>query len=378
MTPAIKSPIQIPRLKEPLPLSQHSWPPETQPLVTIRCSTYQHGAFIERAIQGFLIQRTNFPVQIIIHDDASTDGTAAIVRSYSERYPQLITSILQSKNQYSQGTKPMTFIRPLIKGQYIALCEGDDYWTHPDKLQLQADYLDTHPEVVLVFHDVHSVNAEDQLVSESKINAERPKGQAQQLPSLVEICSAFIPNLSTLKRNIEIPRLSPEDKIRSGDIFIFAMLADHGEFHQVGGTMGCHRVHQAGVWSSLSSEQKHREGAHTRLVISKYINPANLPQILAMMADRCLVNFFRYLRRGNLSTALHFVQQYGKGISLLFQRLPLIKALALALYFISIYPPAQLSKRLSRRFLHNKKHPSPPPANKIILTTDNTENGKSS
>jgi len=105
----------------------------TDPLVSICCLTYNHAPYIRDAIEGFLMQKTNFPVEILIHDDASTDGTADIIREYETRYPDIIKPIYQTENQYSKGVKiswEYQFSR--ARGKYIALCEGDDYWT--DKL----------------------------------------------------------------------------------------------------------------------------------------------------------------------------------------------------------------------------------------------------
>ena len=87
------------------------------------------------------MQKTTFPIEIIIHDDASTDGTAKIVKEYADKYPDLIVPILQTENQYSQGIKPsQNFVFPRARGKYIAFCEGDDYWTDPYKLQKQVDF----------------------------------------------------------------------------------------------------------------------------------------------------------------------------------------------------------------------------------------------
>jgi glycosyltransferase involved in cell wall biosynthesis len=130
-----------------------------KPLVSICCITYNHANYIRDAIEGFLMQKTTFPVEIIIHDDASTDNTANIVKEYSEKHPKLIKAILQSENQYSQGIKPFyKYIVPEVKGKYIALCEGDDYWTDPLKLQKQVDFLEENPDYGLVFTDSSILN----------------------------------------------------------------------------------------------------------------------------------------------------------------------------------------------------------------------------
>lgn len=125
-----------------------------QPLVSVCCTTYNHENYIRDVIEGFLIQKITFPFEIIIHDDASTDGTTEIIKEYADKYPELIVPIFQTQNQYSQGIKPWpNFVFPKARGKYIALCEGDDYWTDPYKLQKQVGFLEANREYGLVHGD---------------------------------------------------------------------------------------------------------------------------------------------------------------------------------------------------------------------------------
>ena len=121
------------------------------PLVSILCDAFNHEAFIEEALQGFLKQTTNFPFEIIVHEDASTDRTAAILKKYQDDYPEQIRVIFQTQNQFSK--KGLNLWRDITfkeaRGKYIALCEGDDYWTDPEKLQKQVDFLEQHPDYVI-------------------------------------------------------------------------------------------------------------------------------------------------------------------------------------------------------------------------------------
>ncbi|HHX61228.1 MAG TPA: glycosyltransferase [Epulopiscium sp.] len=102
------------------------------PLVSICCLAYNHEKFIRQALDGFIMQESNFPIEVLIHDDASTDDTANIIREYEKKYPEIIKPIYQTENQYSKGVGiSVTYNFPRAKGKYIAMCEGDDYWTDP-------------------------------------------------------------------------------------------------------------------------------------------------------------------------------------------------------------------------------------------------------
>lgn len=122
------------------------------PLVSIICNTYNHASYISQCLNGFFIQRTNFPFEVLVHDDASTDNTPDIIREYECKYPQILKPIYQKENQYSKG-KDIFFDHQCLraKGKYIAICEGDDYWIDPLKLQKQIDFLESHSNYALVY-----------------------------------------------------------------------------------------------------------------------------------------------------------------------------------------------------------------------------------
>ena len=122
-----------------------------KPIVSICCLAYNHAKYIRQCLDGFIMQKTNFAFEVLIHDDASTDGTADIIREYELRYPGIIKPIYQKYNQYSKGVKVNAkYNYSRAQGKYIALCEGDDYWIDPLKLQKQVDYLEIHGSCALV------------------------------------------------------------------------------------------------------------------------------------------------------------------------------------------------------------------------------------
>lgn len=123
------------------------------PLVSIICLVYNHANYLRECFDGFIMQRVNFPIEILVHDDASTDNSAEIIKDYTDKYPQLFKPIFQTINQYSKGVHiSATYQYPRCRGKYIAVCEGDDYWTDPYKLQKQVDYMEQHDDVVCSCH----------------------------------------------------------------------------------------------------------------------------------------------------------------------------------------------------------------------------------
>lgn len=130
-------------------------------VVSILCVTYNQKDYIREAFAGFLMQKTNFRIEVVVFDDASTDGTSDIVREYAEQYPDIFVPLIQDKNTFRKPER-MELIkwvrRDVMRGTYIAFCEGDDYWTDPDKLQMQVDYMDAHPDCVLTMHNALQVD----------------------------------------------------------------------------------------------------------------------------------------------------------------------------------------------------------------------------
>lgn len=128
-------------------------------LVSISCITYNHEKYIAEALDSFLMQKTNFKYEILIHDDASTDQTPYIIKEYERKYPDIIKPIYQKENKYSKGIRiSATYNWPRAQGKYIASCEGDDYWTDPYKLQKQVDFMEEHPECVYCCHATQSIS----------------------------------------------------------------------------------------------------------------------------------------------------------------------------------------------------------------------------
>lgn len=131
-------------------------------LVSISCITYNHAPYIRQCLDGFLMQKTDFAFEILIHDDCSTDGTAEIIKEYESQYPDIIKPLYEEENQWIKGRRGSTvFNFPRAKGKYIAMCEGDDYWTDPLKLQKQVDFLEKHKDYVMTYTDAVVVDKDN-------------------------------------------------------------------------------------------------------------------------------------------------------------------------------------------------------------------------
>lgn len=143
------------------------------PLVSICCITYNHAPFIRKCLDGFLMQKAPSCLpedakmsdwcEILIHDDCSTDGTTEIIKEYAAKYPDLIFPLYEEENQYSKGGagKMDLYNYKRVRGKYIAYCEGDDYWTEPQKLQIQVDFLEDHSDYSVTFHRCKHLNVAD-------------------------------------------------------------------------------------------------------------------------------------------------------------------------------------------------------------------------
>lgn len=231
-----------------------------EPLVSIICTAYNHGPFIRQCLDGFMMQKTNFPFEVLIHDDASTDNTAEIIREYEDKYPDIIKPIYQTENQYQKGIKiGVTYLYPRAKGKYIAECEGDDYWTDPLKLQKQVDFLESNPSYVLVCHQYKIVDESDWKSSIEWLHTISHFNHDFYIGSN----TWFIQPLTVLFRACCFNYIEYSCYRNAKDVTLFYYLLKSGDGFLMQDEMGVYRHHCGGTFSNLSWADKIIENLKT-------------------------------------------------------------------------------------------------------------------
>lgn len=225
-----------------------------KPLVSICCMTYNHENYIRQCLDGFVMQQTNFPIEILVHEDASTDNTAKIVKEYEIKFSGLFRCVYQTENQFAKQNTLVNIMFPMSRGKYIALCEGDDYWTDPEKLQKQVDFLEANPEYSICFHEImilkNGVLLDDYLtkkVPEETSILELAKGNYIHTPSVVFRNKLF--------------KEFPEEfsKAPAGDYFLHMLNARYGKIKKINQVMAVYRVHDGGIHAKKTQTQKNDE-----------------------------------------------------------------------------------------------------------------------
>lgn len=239
-----------------------------QPRVSILCMTYNHADYIARAIESFLCQDLGAPFEIIIHDDASSDVTSDIIREYKALYPRIIKTIIQEENQLSRGVVIFGAMRKMAIGKYLAYCEGDDYWTDPQKLKIQTQYLDRHPEISVTAHDSCSVDTDGNVLRHSRTLRKHHRDYTAEEMATGK---AWMLNLTLVFRNIDFGEIPEMGKIVNNDKFLVSLLGNYGGSHFHPEIQpACHTVHSGGMWSGLDLVSRSDEQINSWFWIYKY------------------------------------------------------------------------------------------------------------
>lgn len=177
-----------------------------KPLVSVSVITYQHSEYINDCLDGILMQETNFSIEVLVHDDASTDGTEEIIREYESKFPNIVKPLYEKENQWEKGRKgSAVFNFPRAEGKYIALCEGDDYWTDPLKLQKQIDNLSKYPDCDLCFHPVKIYDGKNDKITTEVYGFHDTKIKLFKTTDIIEGGGSFCSTPSILFRKRLVP-----------------------------------------------------------------------------------------------------------------------------------------------------------------------------
>lgn len=223
----------------------------SQTQVTVIVTTYNHERFINEAIDGVLMQETNFDYEVVIIEDCSTDHTRDIVIEYQKAHPGKIRLVLSETNKCDNSE----FMKAILSSSspYVAILDGDDYWTSPQKLQKQVNYLDLHPECAICFHNVRILY--DDGSQEPRDSNGLDQKEVSTMEDLIDGC--FIETCSTMFRRsslCEFPSWYTNDK--SADWSLFILAAQHGKIGYINEVMGVYRQHSGGFWTGLSRAEQ--------------------------------------------------------------------------------------------------------------------------
>lgn len=248
-----------------IPITEQNWPIESTPVLTIFSWVFNHEKYIRESIDSILSQKTNFKVEIILHDDASNDGTKEIIIDYEKKHPWLFNNILQKKNQYSQGKSLTNPLFEKSKGKYIALMHGDDYWIDDLKLQKQYDFMIKHNECSFMFTNAY-------LKSNNKLTPIKTKFKNTKIIKFDDYLRNYSPTptssiilkkMSSFDNEINLNLINKFDK---GDYVIRMLYGFCGDFGFISDYTCVYNKDSGGLSNSF--------GVHKYIIKNKGINPA--------------------------------------------------------------------------------------------------------
>lgn len=269
------------------------------PLVSVCILTYNHGKHIRQCLESVMMQQINFSIEVIIGEDCSTDDTRSIVKEFELKYPGTIKPIYHGKNVGPQRNA-YEFCWPRLTGKYIAVCEGDDYWTDAHKLQKQVDFLEANEEFVLCFHGTRTVNENGEVLTTEEMSG------PVNVFDWKSIFYKHIATMSVVFRNC-IP-CTHQDFIHVtyGDLFLFTVLSRYGKLAELGFIGGDYRKHAAGLYGGRTMADKYKGTIETRKFMrnSSLFNEEQKKEIVKTIwreKKRYAKNLFRH---GNLTSSI--------------------------------------------------------------------------
>jgi glycosyltransferase involved in cell wall biosynthesis len=285
------------------------------PKVSVLCLTYNQKEYIKECLDSILMQKTNFAFEVLINDDASTDGTKDIIQEYQKKYPGVVKPIFHKQNQYSLGKRNfmIRYLLPVAQGEYVAICEGDDYWTDPSKLQKQVDFLDNNSEYAVCFHKVKVVYENKEKTDQIYPDVENKRWYTHR--ELFKL--NYIQTNSVIYRKRPTYKNVPTDAT-PGDWFLHLYHASFGKIKLIDEVMSVYRKHEGGMWWDYDRDRENlwrRHGvAHLAMWVNLYEIYAKKPVYITIIK--------RHIQ-DMVNTLVHLDAKFGdKNLLIVLERYP--------------------------------------------------------
>ncbi len=271
-----------------------------RPLVSVCIPTYQHKDFIQRCLESVLSQKTNFPFEIILGEDESADGTREICMQYADKFPGIIRLFLRSRKDviYINGkpTGRFNFIENFkaARGKYIALCDGDDYWTHENKLQEQISFLENNPDFSMCFTNISMVGRSGETLVKTLLHY-----SADVFTHETFVAKISPPTLTTVFRKDALPLNFPDDfnKVINADMFLKSIVSQEGKIKFINKVTGNKCLHGAGYYAGTTSFQKEENKLGTYKAMLKYFKSKkvkrNIKKAMNIIYSKLLFNYWK-------------------------------------------------------------------------------------
>lgn len=261
-------------------------------LVSVQCYTYNQVHYIAQCLEGIINQITSFPYEIIVHDDASNDGTVSIIKEYANKFPSLIRPIFESVNLYQRHDGELRrVVDNMCRGKYIAICEGDDYWTDSLKLQRQVDFLESHEDYSMCFHSAYVLNENN---AAQYIHCESIEEKEYFTKDIFP--QWIIPTASVLFRHEVLNiRIKHPEKLCYNDIALFLSAAKIGRLWGMNKQMSVYRINSGGVTQTGAPPDYRAWIAHEKCL------RMNFPNIERKMINRHISSYYYSLFKNDKS-----------------------------------------------------------------------------
>lgn len=278
----------------------------SEPLVSIHMITYNHEKFIAKAIEGVVSQRVDFPIELLIGDDCSTDGTRNIILEYQKKYPHLIRVIYSESNV--GPTKNFYRLYKSCKGKYIAMCEGDDCWVDNEKLAKQINFLSKHNDYAAAYHDYTACIEGDT----DKPHSSKSHVYDTDQHELILGGGGFQHSTICFRNNLGD---FPEEffKVTGGDLFLRSLLGNLGKGKYIRDiTPSIYNIHAGGIWSGLKKTEQLVKNIETRCWMATYYSRINMPDIATHFACNAMTRISNDLVTKKPIFLIWFLKQYFK------------------------------------------------------------------